>query len=129
MWSWVVTEGIVLTIYAFEKYFGAKAAYFIAIAGLLFAFSTMIAWSYYGEIGAGYLFGNKILSSYKIFFVVLSFLGALMSVKLVVNVSDILVAMLAIPNTIALLLLSNKLARFTNEYFSDLKSGKMKPLR
>lgn len=89
----------------------------ILVIGLIcFAYSTILGWSYYGERCAEYLFGKKILIPYKLVYVVVLFLGAVSGIQLVWNVADTLNALMAIPNIIAILLLSNTIAKDTKYY-------------
>ena len=90
---------------------------------VFFALSTILSWSYYGERCWGYLSGdNKIVTSiYKIIFVLFCVVGATGSGQLMWDVSDTLNGAMAIPNLIALLLLSSAVASITKEYFKDKK--------
>ena len=93
----------------------------IQISLVFFALSTILSWSYYGERCWGYLSGdNKIVTSiYKIIFVLFCIVGATGSGQLMWDVSDTLNGAMAIPNLIALLLLSGAVASITKEYFKD----------
>lgn len=90
---------------------------------IFFALSTILSWSYYGERCWGYLSGdNKIVTSiYKVIFVLFCIVGATGSGQLMWNVSDTLNGAMAIPNLIALLLLSGAVASITKDYFKDKK--------
>jgi AGCS family alanine or glycine:cation symporter len=101
----------------------------VSFAGFLFAFSTLISWSYYGETGIAYAFGKASVLPYRLIFLVFAFIGAVQSLELVVSFSDALVGLLVIPNMIALIALSGKVSQWTKEYFDDLKSGKIKPTK
>ena len=92
----------------------------IQISLLFFALSTILSWSYYGERCWGYLSrDNKVVSLiYKIIFILVCIVGATGSGTLMWNISDTLNALMAIPNLIALLLLSGVVARITKDYFS-----------
>ncbi len=110
--------GIELTILSFDSFLKGFGSIFITIAVLFFAFSTMITWSYYGEIGASYVFGKKIVIPYKWFFIACSFSGAILNLYTIINFSDLMLGLMVIPNCIALLLLSGKITGLTKEYIS-----------
>ena len=95
----------------------------IQISMLFFALSTILSWSYYGERCWGYISrDNKVVTSvYKVIFVLFCIVGATGSGDLMWNISDTLNGAMAIPNLIALLLLSGAVASITKEYFSDKK--------
>ena len=102
---------------------GTLGGTIIQISLLFFALSTILSWSYYGERCWGYLSGdNKVVTSvYKVIFVLFCIVGATGSGQLMWNVSDTLNGAMAIPNLIALLLLSGVVASITKEYFQDKK--------
>ena len=83
---------------------------------LTFAFSTILGWSYYGERAMEYIFGKRAIVFYRIIFILLIFIGSIMSLSLVWNLADIFNALMTIPNLISLLLLSGVIARDTNHY-------------
>lgn len=83
---------------------------------LTFAFSTILGWSYYGERAVEYIFGKRAIVFYRIIFILMIFIGSIMSLSLVWNLADIFNALMTIPNLIALLLLSGVIARETNHY-------------
>ncbi|MDA7705476.1 amino acid carrier protein [Rickettsiales bacterium] len=97
--------GILLTVQSFSSLSLPYAAIFITIVVSLLAFSTMITWSYYGENSFSYLFGPKYKFIYKIFFLLAIIIGAARELSLIINVSDLLIALMVIPNVIALMLL------------------------
>lgn len=117
------TTGVTLTANAFDRFYPGFGNYFVTFAVTLFAFSTAISWSYYGEVSANYLFGEKAAFTYKGVYVLLFFLGALWKVGAIINFSDVMNAMMVIPNIIALLFLSNKVKKLTDDYFHKLKAG------
>ncbi|MDA0781021.1 MAG: sodium:alanine symporter family protein [Rickettsiales bacterium] len=99
----------------------------LAVAVALFAFSTMITWSYYGERAWGYLFGYKYLSVYHIIFCFVVFLGGVLdNISLVVDFSDLLLLSMAIPNIIGLYILSGMVKKELADYTKKLKEGKFK---
>lgn len=116
-------SGAALTSAAFSSVipFGGE---FVAIAVMLFAFSTVLGWSYYGERAIEYLFGLKAILPYKIIFVCVIFLGCNMSLNLVWDISDTLNGFMALPNLIAVVLLSGEVVKMTKEYIQRVKAGK-----
>ena len=89
----------------------------ILIIGLVtFAFSTILGWYYYGERCAVYLFGEKVILAYKILWVVGVFAGSIVELNLIWNIADLLNGLMAIPNIIAVLLLSAEIAAITKKY-------------
>lgn len=85
---------------------------------VLFAFSTVIGWSYYGETGIVYLFGTKAALPYRLVWLVFIYLGAIGSLHLVWDIADTLNGMMAIPNLVAVLGSIGVLRRLTREFFS-----------
>lgn len=117
-------SGVALTSSAFETVFGSFGNKFISIAVMLFAFSTILGWSYYGERAIEYLFGVKAIPIYKVFFLVLIFIGCRISLDLVVNISDTFNGFMALPNLIAITLLSGQVVQMTKDYIKRVKEGK-----
>ena len=101
---------------AFSTVFGRFGSMFIAVAILLFAFSTTLGWSQYGSKGFEYLFGRKNIKFYQIVFVLFIVIGATMDLSLAWDISDTLNGMMAIPNLICLLWLSKDIADVTFDY-------------
>ncbi len=93
----------------------------ILVVGIItFAYSTILGWSYYGERCCEYLFGQKGILPYKVVFIVIVVVGPVVSLDLVWKIADILNALMAIPNLIAVLLLSGVIARETKHYLKNL---------
>ncbi|MBR5102313.1 MAG: alanine:cation symporter family protein [Muribaculaceae bacterium] len=89
----------------------------ILLVGILtFAFSTILGWSYYGERAMEYLAGKRSILFYRFMWIALCFVGSVMSLGVVWNIADIMNAFMAIPNLVALLLLSGVIARDTKHY-------------
>ena len=86
---------------------------------ILFAYSTILGWSYYGNRCVTYLFGKRAIRPYQVLYVVVAFLGAIGVGEVVWTVSDITNALMAIPNIIMVLLLSGLIARETKYYVYD----------
>ena len=108
-------DGAALTKVAFSKipYFGAPL---LTFGILTFAFSTILGWSYYGESAANYIESRKSNRFYRILYIVLLFFGSIIDLDIIWNIADCMNALMAIPNIIALLLLSGVAARESNKY-------------
>ena len=99
----------------------------LAIAVAMFAFSTMITWSYYGERAWEYLFGHKYISVFHIIFCFFVFLGGVVNdLDLVITFSDLLLLSMAIPNVIGLYIMSGTIRAELDKYVKKLKDGKFK---
>mgnify|MGYP004598788251 CR=1 FL=1 len=103
---------------AFATIFGAKfASVFVAVALMLFAFTTVLGWSLYGSRCVQYLFGLKVAKVYQMLFIVVIVIGAVASLDVVWDIADTFNGLMAIPNFIALFALSGVVAKLTKEYF------------
>lgn len=118
--------GIALTIKAFDTFLPGFGSLFISIAVTFFAFSTMLSWSYYGEITTQFLFGKKYIVPFKLIFCGLIIFGAVNTLTDVLNFSDLSIGLMVIPNMIAILLLSKEVKTRTQSYFKKLKAGELK---
>lgn len=98
--------------------------YIVAIGLFLFAFSTVIAWAYYGEKCFEYLFGEKSVLPFRILFTLAVIPGAILKMETVWTLADIANGLMAIPNLIALVLLSRVVGKRTDEFIALIKSGK-----
>ena len=85
---------------------------------LLFALSTIIGWSYYGDRSFQYLFGVKYLLVYRVLYLAFVFIGSITALDIVWAFGDIALSLMTIPNLLAVLLLSGVVVKQTNEYFS-----------
>ena len=115
-----VRNGAPLTQLAFERGLaplGPFGGYIVMLSVLLFAISTAIAWSYYGDRCANYLFGERAVLPYRLIFVIMNFTGAILALRTVWTIGDIALGLVIIPNLIAVLLLSGKLRKITTSYF------------
>lgn len=101
-----VTEGAVLTAGAAAASLGGLGRGFIAVSLTLFAFATLLGWGYYGERSAAYLFGERAVTPYKSMFIAVTVVGAVVRLDLVWGLSDMFNGLMAIPNLLALALLS-----------------------
>lgn len=131
--SWVAGDGvtgIALTSKAFEASFGGFG-YVLAIAAVLFAFSTMISWSYYGLKAWTYLFGEGQAKEviFKIIFCVFVVIGSSMSLGPVIDFSDAMIFAMAIANIIGLYMLMPKVKALVADYKSKLASGEIKKMK
>jgi len=114
-------NGSPMTAYAFEHglpFLGGLGRYIVTVAVLLFGTSTMITWSYYGDRSAEYLFGPKIITIYRYCFCIFLFLGAITRLEIVWGFGDIALGVMAIPNLIAIIALSNKFKALQDDYYS-----------
>jgi AGCS family alanine or glycine:cation symporter len=91
--------------------------YIVVLAVMLFAISTAISWSYYGDRCANYLFGAPAVLPYKFAFVIMHFVGAVLPLTVIWNLGDIFLAVVIVPNLIALVLLSPQVVEMTRSYF------------
>ncbi|MCL1973308.1 MAG: alanine:cation symporter family protein [Bacteroidetes bacterium] len=109
------TQGAALTKAAFSKipYVGS---WVLSIGLITFAFSTILGWSYYAEKAIEYLGGKKTIRYYRVLWVVMIYIGAVLNLGLVWNIADGMNALMAIPNLAALLLLSGVIAKETKKY-------------
>lgn len=109
-------EGIQLLQEAFTRAFGNFGSIFIAVALLLFAFSTIVGWYFFGESNIRYLFGTKGLLPYQLIVVLFIFLGSIMKVPLIWELSDFFNGIMVLPNLIALLSLSGVAVKILKDY-------------
>lgn len=124
--EWGVKPGSELITAAFSTVWGGKiAALFVAVALMLFAYSTILGWSLYGTRCVQYLFGLKGAKIYQIIFIVVIVIGSVSSLDVVWDMADTFNGLMAIPNFIAILALSGVVASLTKEHFAKLKSGKL----
>ncbi len=121
-------DGAALSIAAFQNSVGIFGAAGVTIGTVLFALSTLLGWSYYGEKSIEYLFkGSSIVGGvklgYKIVFILLTFVGSIGGLKLIWDIADTLNGLMAIPNLIALILLSGTVTKLVKEYFREQKKA------
>lgn len=129
-------QGISLTIASFNQFFKGFGTVFISISVFLFAFSTMLSWSYYGETAVMYIFASahhdkssitplshKASTIFKAVFIIFIYIGAVRSLEVVVNFTDLMVGLMVIPNSIGILALSTKVSHLAKDYFQKLKAG------
>ena len=120
LWDTGLT-GAALTTAAFEE--GIKGGgYIVAIGIVLFAYSTIIGWEYYGERCAEYVFGPKAITPYRIIWIPFVLIGAIGGLEQLWALADTLNGLMAIPNLIGVLLLSGTVFKLTKEFFAKEKS-------
>ena len=108
-------DGAKLTHLAFGK-IPVVGTVILTVGIISFAFSTILGWSYYGERAVEYLGGKKIIKYYRLIWVVFVFVGAIIDLSLVWGIADSFNALMAIPNLLALLLLSGVIVAETKKY-------------
>lgn len=116
--------GAKMTAAAFDSFLPG-ARYVLAVGVMLFAFSTMISWSYYGERAWEYLFGSHLNLIYRGLFVVFVVFGSVVTLKNVLDFTDMLILSMAFPNIIGGVILSPQIKACLQEYWDRLKSGQM----
>ena len=123
-------EGAQLTSAAFESAFNWFPMV-LAVAVFLFAFSTMISWSYYGLKAWTYLFGESKISenTYKMIFLVFVVVGASTSMSAVITFSDMMILAMAFPNIIGLLIMSSEVREDLRVYVHKVKTGVIKQFK
>ena len=122
-----LVQGAALTILAFKSAIGEFGGILVTIGIVLFAFSTILGWEYHGEKAFEYIFGtHKYNMVYRIFFCLIVFVGATTTLEVVWNFSDIANALMAIPNLICLLVMSNVIAKEVERFQPILKEERKK---
>ncbi|MBP1681204.1 MAG: sodium/alanine symporter [Proteobacteria bacterium] len=110
-----------LTMQSFQLYLGSFGGVVVIISTVLFAYSTILGWSYYGEKAFEYIFGERFIRLYRVLFIAGVMVGSMMKLEFVWNFSDLTNGLMAIPNLIALLLLSKVISSESKRYFESLK--------
>ena len=114
-----ITDGGVLTSLAFDQI--PIIGPLILVVGIIsFAFSTILGWAYYGERCVEYFAGKKGLIPYRVFYIAVAVIAPVVALDVVWDIADILNALMAIPNLIAVLLLSPVIVKETKKYLDDL---------
>ncbi|MBN1212055.1 MAG: sodium:alanine symporter family protein [candidate division Zixibacteria bacterium] len=121
-------NGAQLTMAAFDKILPVYGEWMVVVGILLFAYSTVLSWSYYGEKGIEYLLGSRSKLPYKWLFVIFTFLGARLELGTVWSYADIANGFMAAPNLIALIGLSGVVFTMTKKYMDEKARGLQKPL-
>jgi AGCS family alanine or glycine:cation symporter len=114
-----VRSGAPLTRLAFERGLsplGDWGGYIVILSVLLFAISTSISWSYYGDRCAYYLFGERAIFPYKVVFVIMNFTGAVTALTTIWTIGDIALGIVIVPNLIAVIMLTDQVKEITDDY-------------
>ena len=109
--------GAALTAYSFSTAIGNAGAMVVGISLALFAFSTIIGWSYYGDRSAKFLFGSKAVMPYRVVYTALIVVGAVVPLQLVWNIADVTNILMALPTLLALVLLAGLVKKLRDDYF------------
>lgn len=117
-------KGVAMTVKGFALgldgiNLGYTAHHIVSLGLLLFAFSTIISWSYYGAQAAEYLLGRKAIKPYRYLFALFVFFGSVWGIDLVWHFVDMVITLMTIPNLIALILLSPVVTKEVKEYFAE----------
>ncbi|MDD4823197.1 MAG: sodium:alanine symporter family protein [Bacteroidales bacterium] len=120
------TNGATLTKMAFGK-IPLIGTFVLSVGLATFTFSTILGWGYYGEKAVEYLGGKHWIKGYRILWVIATYVGAVMNLTLVWNIADCMNALMAIPNLIAVILLSKVVARETNHYLWENNLDEFSP--
>lgn len=122
-----ITDGGVLTTLAFQQ-IPVLGPVILVVGIISFAYSTVLGWAYYGERCVEYFSGKKGLIPYRVLYIVVAAIAPVISLNLVWTIADILNALMAIPNLIAVLLLSNVIVKETKKYINDLDARDDTPI-
>ena len=115
-------SGAVLSVMAFNTGLPGVGKYIVSVGLILFAYSTILGWEYYGERCLEYLFGTKPIFAYRILWVVMVVVGAIGGLTFMWDLADTLNALMAFPNLVAVLMLSPVVFKLTKEFFAAEKS-------
>jgi AGCS family alanine or glycine:cation symporter len=123
---WKAEKGAALTSRVMDSQIkGFK--YILSVVVILFAFSTMISWSYYGERCWAYLFGDRASMSYRIVFLVFVFLGSIVSATNVLKFGDLMILGMAFPNILGVIILTGGVRKDLDKYWGQLQAGEFEP--
>lgn len=129
VWSSPDIAGSEMTAVAFESVMGVWGRWIVTLTVTLFAFSTIISWSYYGEQGITFIVGSKWIPVYRWVFIGMIFVGAIAKLNIVLNLSDAVYGLLALPNLMACYLLLPKVKEALRDYQTKRKNGEIKPYK
>ena len=110
--------GAALSAHSFKAALGPVGSWIVGFGLMFFAYSTIIAWSYYGDRSAEFLFGERAVLPYRIVYTVLVVVGAYIPLQLVWNFADIANILMAAPNLISLILLAGLVKTLSDDYFN-----------
>jgi AGCS family alanine or glycine:cation symporter len=120
-------NGAPLTMASFNKVLPGYGEWMVVVGIMLFAFSTVVAWSYYGEKGIEYLAGSKAKLPYKWLYIIFTLVGARFELENVWNYADTANGLMAVPNLIALIALSGAIVALTKKYSEEREQGLHEP--
>ncbi len=109
--------GASLTMAAFDTGLAGFGGYVVNFGLIVFAFTTILGWSYYGERCASYLLGDRVITTYRILWIIAIPIGAMSNLTFIWLLADVLNALMALPNLIALIVLSPVVFKLTKEHF------------
>jgi AGCS family alanine or glycine:cation symporter len=115
-------QGTALTASSFASKAGVIGSVTVALGSFLFGYTTLIAWYYYGEQCMKFIFGYKVTRIYRIIYIGLGFIGALISIQLVFYIGDVANAFMAFPNLVALFALSGVVAKTSRDFWKKYKT-------
>ena len=117
--------GAALTTHTFNNMLPGPGGWIVTFGLIFFAYSTILGWCYYGEKCAAYVFGDGFVPAYRVIYVITVMLGTVASLDLVWSAADTFNGLMAIPNLIALLLLSKLILKETKDFKARRKSGEL----
>lgn len=117
-----ILDGVPLTAAAFSCGLGRFGGCFVSVSIVLFAFATILGWSYYGERSTAYIFGDRAIPVYKVIFSFMTVVGCVSELELVWSISDTFNGLMALPNLIGLVLLSDVVVREKKDYLKKRKN-------
>ncbi|MEG0570576.1 MAG: amino acid carrier protein, partial [Oscillospiraceae bacterium] len=118
--------GADMTFFAFGKYLGDFAYFFIAISTIFFAVSTIIGWGYYGQTCIRFLSKSKAaMLSYKLIYIIVIYIGAVIEADLVWGLSDLFNSLMMIPNLFAILMLADEVKNITKDFEHKIKKKEL----
>lgn len=117
--------GAALTTHTFNNLLPGPGGWLVTFGLIFFAYSTILGWCYYGEKCASYLGGEKVVPIYRVIYVISVMLGAGVNLGLVWAASDVFNGLMAVPNLIALLLLSNVIVAETKDFIQKRRNGEL----
>ncbi|WP_160153621.1 sodium:alanine symporter family protein [Microbulbifer sp. ALW1] len=120
VWGNSLLHSVALTNRAFQKgFFGEYGSYIVTLGILLFAFSTAIAWSYYGDRSMIYLFGPKAVMPYRLVYVVAFFWAAIEDTTVIWNLSAVAIVLMTLPNLFGISILAREMKDTVKDYWKD----------
>jgi len=119
---WTGTTGAELASTAFSTGLPGPGGIIVLVGLILFSYTTMLTWNFYGEKSWEYIFGKGVIIPYRLLFLVFLFVGAIGGLVLIWDIADTLNGLMAAPNLIALLVLATVLAKDKKDYVGDLKN-------